>query len=524
MPNPFLRTPQSPQQASRKPSVVELLSLPPPLATPDHEDVHSFSLSRHTSISSVATGATGDRSRGSVSAGTPSGGLDWSDIKLGELTEPQKLISINSGYTVQQAFNTLVTHDLTSVPVSPSKTDSTDLENCFSFDYSDLNTYLLLLFGRARLDALNVDDINVEGSMTKLEYAQQMINRAKHGGDVPVEFIVRLHPKNPFIKFPEQETLYPAMEALGNGVHRVAITKDSTPHAPITGILSQRRLIKYMWENARRFPSLDFLLNSSIQDLQIGLLSPLTIYGDQPLIEALQKMFSERVSSLAVIDRSRSLMGNISIVDVKHVSSSKNQDLLFKSVLNFISYNLSQKGIEAGQDQYPIFHVSNQSSLGRVIAKLVATQSHRLWVVESRQVKHHASSSGTFGSISGTRSGSISGAAGPVEAALNSPSSNNSAMAAAAAAATSGSGSVSGASGPGGGDLGLPGKLIGVVTLTDILGLFAESKYGKKIDPGFARRQRRRSSTSTRSSIDTTQGEIFRKSYTTKQDVVFGKD
>lgn len=536
MPNPFLRTPQSPLQASRKPSVVELLSLPPPLPSPDHDDVHSFSLSRHTSMSSVATGATGDRSRGSVSAGTTSGGVDWSDIKLSELTEPQKLISINSGYTVQEAFKTLVTHNLTSVPVSLSQTDSSDLENCLSFDYSDLNTYLLLLFGRARLDALSVDEINMEGSMSKLEYAQQMVNKAKHGGEVPVDFILRLHPKNPFIKFPEQETLYPAMEALGNGVHRVAITKDSSPHAPITGILSQRRLIKYMWENARRFPSLDFLINSTIQDLNIGLLNPLTIHGDQPLIDALQKMFTERVSSLAVIDRSRCLMGNISIVDVKHVSSSKNQDLLFKSVLNFISYNLSQKGIEAGQDQYPIFHVSNQSSLGRVIAKLVATQSHRLWVVESRQVKHHASSSGGFGSISGTRSGSISGAssAGPVEAALSPQSSSNNSAAAAAAAAASnpstGSGSVSGsvsgtnsALGTGAGDLGLPGKLIGVVTLTDILGLFAESKYGKKIDPGLARRQRRRSSTSTRSSIDTTQGEIFRKSYT-KQEGVFGKE
>lgn len=529
MPNPFLRAPHSPLQASRKPSVVELLSLPPPLQPQDHDEVHSFSLSRHTSISSVATGATGDRSRGSVGAGTPTGQTDWSDIKLGELTEPQKLISIHSGYSVQQAFNALISHNLTSVPVSLSKTDSTDLENCLSFDYSDLNTYLLLLFGRARLESLNVDEVKVEGNMSKAEYAQQMVAMAKRGGDVPVDFIVRLHPKNDFIRYPEQETLYAAMESLGNGVHRVAITKDSAPHAPITGILSQRRLIKYMWDNARRFPSLDFLLNSSIQDLKIGLLNPLTIYGDQPLIDALQKMFTERVSSLAVIDRSRCLMGNISIVDVKHVSSSKNQELLFKSVLNFISYNLSQKGMEAGQDQYPIFHVSNQSSLGRVIAKLVATQSHRLWIVESRQVKHHASSSGGFGSISG-RSGSLSGpsSAGPVESALNSPTAT---AAAAAASTTGGSGSISSVSGSGSvssgsgsnADLGLPGKLIGVVTLTDILGLFAESKYGKKIDPGLARRQRRRSSTSTRSSIDTTQGEIFRKSYT-KQDGVFGKE
>ena len=41
------------------------------------------------------------------------------------------------------------------------------------------------------------------------------------------------------------------METLGNGVHRIAITNEEGNK--ITGILSQRRLIKYMWENARRF-------------------------------------------------------------------------------------------------------------------------------------------------------------------------------------------------------------------------------------------------------------------------------
>ena len=32
--------------------------------------------------------------------------------------------------------------------------------------------------------------------------------------------------------------------------------------------------------------------------------------------------------------------------------------LIFKPVTTFISYNLSQKGIEKGQDQFPIFHVN----------------------------------------------------------------------------------------------------------------------------------------------------------------------
>ena len=98
------------------------------------------------------------------------------------------------------------------------------------------------------------------------------------------------------------------------------------------------------------------------------------------------------------------------------------------------------------------------------------------------------------------------------------------------------------------------GKLVGVVTLTDILGLFATSK-GRRTDPQAARNQRRRSSTSTtRSSIDSAlsaegilpsgsaiigssnaantgrrgsvevSSDVFRKSYTKAQENAFSKE
>lgn len=514
--------PQQPQNPpSRKPSIVEILSSPPPLpATPDHEDINSFSLSRHTSSSSRSSVLTGNNNHHSASVV----GLDWLEIPLSELTELNKLISINSSYSVQSAFETLVNHNLTSIPVALSPTDLHELANCLTFDYSDLNTYLLIVMNKINPNDLSVEELGSPDwtSQQKQELLMHNIAKAKRGEEVPVDFIVKLHPKNPFLKFSESETLYRAMEALGNGVHRVAIT-DPNDKNKITGILSQRRLIKYMWENARRFNNLDFFLNSTLQDLQIGSNKPIFIYEDQPLIEALQKMFNERVSSLAVINKTKNLIGNISIVDVKNVSSTKNSHLLFKSVLNFISYNLSQKGIEEGQDQFPIFHVNNQSSLGRVIAKLVATQSHRLWIVEGRTSVHTHSNS-----ISG---GSISDGPSTIEAALNTTQENTPNILQLPATSE-----------------GRPGKLIGVVTLTDILGLFAQSKSnGRRIDPQAARNQRRRSSTSTtRSSIDgippsagivgytpgqqpplspsANQQEIFRKSYITdKKSGVFNK-
>lgn len=498
---------------SRKPSIVEMLSSPPPLpAEHQHNPSDDFSLSRNTSISSKSSSLF----QQSMTA------ADWSDILLADLTESNKLISINSSYSVQKAFETLISHDLTSLPVALSK-ENYDLSNCLSFDYSDLNTYLLLIMNKINFGDLSINEItDDDGSpltlLQKHDKLVTLINKAKKGEEVPVDFIVKLHPKNPFLKFKESETLLKAVEAFGKGAHRVAIIDNQNK---ITGILSQRRAIKFFWENARRFPSLELLWNTSLQDLKIGSTNPITIQGDLPLIEALQKMFNENVSSLAVIDKNKSLVGNISIVDVKNVSSTKNSHLLFKPVTTFISYNLSQKGIEKGQDQFPIFHVNHQTSLGRVIAKLVATQSHRLWIVETRTSAHFSSTS------------SGSGVPSTIETTLASEAS------AAAASATS---TLQ--------DSGRPGKLIGVVTLTDILGLFAALKSGIKIDPQTSRNFRRRSSTlTTRSSLDATSGsagacgptsnsvpttplanqqsnpinqEMFRKSYQTgKPDNVF---
>ncbi|EGV66491.1 hypothetical protein CANTEDRAFT_112206 [Yamadazyma tenuis ATCC 10573] len=379
--------------------------------------------------------------------------MDMHEVQLTELIESNRLITINSSYSIQKAFETLMEHSLTSVPVITSP-DPRDLTNCLTFDYSDLNTYILMIMNKIRYQDLTVGGAGSDTDITA-EVFDSYVEKGKKGEEVPVTFIIALHPKNPFVKINENDSLVSVMEILGNGVHRVALVNNI---GHIVGILSQRRLIRFIWDNARRFSNLEYYFNQSIEDLKIGSSNPLTIYGDSLLIEALHKMFVERISSLAVIDRKGNLVANISIVDVKNLTSSKNSHLLYKSVMNFIGFNLSQKGIEEGKDQFPIFHVNRHTGLGRIIAKLVATESHRLWIVDP-----------------------------PNQSTIEDTLSF---------------------------DGGLPGKLTGVITLTDILGFLASIKSnGKKIDPSYARNQRRRSSTSTtRSSFDnSSSSEIFRK-------------
>ena len=116
-------------------------------------------------------------------------------------------------------------------------------------------------------------------------------------------------------------------------MHRIVILKEGTNHA--IGILSQLRLVKFLWENGRAFPIIDQLYPREVKDLGIGsqgLISikyvvpsqaPSTaadamfISGDKPVKEALMLMNNEGVTSLAVVDNSYNVVGNISNVDVK---------------------------------------------------------------------------------------------------------------------------------------------------------------------------------------------------------------
>lgn len=466
--SPF-RQPSSPQphhSSTRQSSIVEMLSTPPPLESLDNESDQPYplSLSRNPSQSSNSSANTNSTNQTREPR-------DWQDIKLNELIESAKLIFIKSNLAVEEAFNVLTTHNLTSLPVEEYDDDV----NCLTFDYTDLNAYLLLVLGKLQVS----EQTFAQNPYYKNpEEVKELIAKAKRGQQVPVKFVCQLAPKNPFFKLSETENLSSVVEILGSGVHRIAITNESS--TKITGILSQRRLIKYFWDNARRFPSLEPIFQFPISELNIGNSKVISIYGDEPLINALIKMNVEKISSIAVVDHHMNLLGNISVTDVKHVTKSSQSPLLHKTCLHFISIILNYRGLEDGKDSFPIFHVYPSSSLARTIAKIVATKSHRLWVV--RPLNSASNSAGTSaGSSAGNSSGN--GESNPLIPEHE----------------------------------GRAGKLIGVVSLTDILGLIAR-KHGKfHVDPTQARKQRRRSSSSsTRSSASLDQ---FRRSISGASDL-----
>ena len=137
--------------------------------------------------------------------------------------------------------------------------------------------------------------------------------------------------------------------------------------------------------------------------------------------------------------------------------------------------------MEDGKDSFPVFYVSPYSTLAHVLAKLTATRSHRMWVVDQPSPSASAPPTPTL-------------APTPFPLPVPNPPTAGPPYTLATGNA------VPAASLPG---QHMSGRLSGVISLTDILNLFARASGLSPQDPDEARRQRRGSSSSSvRASID----------------------
>lgn len=124
-----------------------------------------------------------------------------------------------------------------------------------TFDYSDLNAYLLLAAG---LTQPNEESI---------EAYEQLARKAKEGSKIPLSDVRDLGKKEPLTTLPASASVMAAVKTFGGGIHRVVVVDDNNE---VVGIFSQFRLVKFLWENGRCFPAIDQLYPQHLGDLRIG--------------------------------------------------------------------------------------------------------------------------------------------------------------------------------------------------------------------------------------------------------------
>lgn len=127
-----------------------------------------------------------------------------------------------------------------------------------TFDYSDLNTYLLLAAGLTTPQ---------EGHRTSYD---ELAKKARDGEKIPLKDVKALGmEKEPLVTLPASANVLTAVETFGGGIHRVVVTKEPN-NQEVVGIFSQFRLVKFLWENGRSFPAIEQLYPQALNNLRIG--------------------------------------------------------------------------------------------------------------------------------------------------------------------------------------------------------------------------------------------------------------
>ncbi|KAF4556276.1 SDS23-like protein [Elsinoe fawcettii] len=394
-------------------------------------------------------------------------GRDWRTIKVGEIIAPEETRFVQVDTSVEEATKLLTTSGAPNVVLIREKPDTRVAIG--AFDYDDLIAYLLLVTELA-LPA-NAED----------EEIADVLQRARSNQPIPLEDIkYLLGRKEPPAFLDHTATLTKAVEIFGSGFHRIIVRKQGTHE--VAGILSQLRLVRFFWENVKSFHVVEGLHGRSIKELELGSHSPLSINGDQPLKDALLLIHTMGISSLPVLDAQKNVVGNISHVDAQLLTTTAALPLLNSSCTHFITVILSERGMINGRDSYPVFHVVPQSTLAHTVAKLVATRSHRMWVVESPSPANSVPPSPSLKPAS---------TAAPPPLSL-SPTRNDTHHT--GPPYTPANVGVSSSQLPG---ASLSGRLTGVISLTDVLNLYARASGLSPMDPEETRRRRRTSSSSS---------------------------
>ncbi|KAK0750461.1 hypothetical protein B0T18DRAFT_345920 [Schizothecium vesticola] len=498
-PNP---SPGPPPGTSATPPVAAIATPPanPPSSKPGHVHTHRQSFAenqrhpppspraRHPSFTQQAIQDLLISPPSNRHANPRYAGRDWRDIALGELS-PDEAKWADLDTSVEEATMVLLKNNPSSVVLVRETPESKRALS--TFDASDLNAYLLVVVGLAKPDD---ESVGLYDNIAKKAQAQTPI---------PLREIQPLSRKEELVVLPLDATLDKAMEAFGSGIHRLLVTNQD---GEVVGVLNQLRMLEFFWSEAANFPVIDRLYGSILKDLQIGTQQIIAINADAPLADALTLMNNEGLTSVAVVDHGLNVVGNISAADIRHLTNTKTLPLLQSSSMHFISVILSERGVEAGRDSYPVFHVTPYSTLAHTVAKLVATNSHRMWIVDSAS----PSPSTPATPLLQAREPSVTAATAPPVAAISvtatgtsSPPTPTIIIPPPSIATTPQSplpGPVPSGALPGSN---ISGRLSGVVSLTDILNLFAKTGGLRPSDPSEQRARRRRSSSSSvRPSLD----------------------
>jgi len=259
--------------------------------------------------------------------------------------------------TAAQALKVLRNHNVLSAPILDKE------KNMYVgfIDMVDLVTFLVDITQEAELMG--------EGFL-------QLLEEGTRFATTPVTSISNFSSRNPFVPVRSDASLYAVIEVLAkHGVHRVPIVNNQNR---VINIITQSAVIAFLAKNLKELGS---VVNSTLADLHTGSKDAVTVNISSRTIDAFKAMSQHRISAVAVVDNEGILLANVSVRDIRAVSSdARIIQRMYLPVREFL--------VKMNEDKIDILNPGischSTDTYGAVLQKLGATRVHRIYIVDSR--------------------------------------------------------------------------------------------------------------------------------------------
>jgi len=291
-----------------------------------------------------------------------------SHTSIESLLSTDKVITLHTTDTIAAACEVLVNHGITSAPVW-------DVQDHSYKGLLDINQLCQMLFKLYEDQSeLLIPDVQLSVLMKNsyLQYAQLSVLLSEYSYS---------HGKMVFIY--KNQSLWDATEIFlknENSVHRVLVLNDEQK---CCGVISQSDVLKFLHMHIKEFHHIgDIHIDQIASFDRVFTLD----WNKGRVIDALRMMHDNNTTSIGLISEGGELESVITMADIRYILKNGQFDLLKELCAEFIRSVRYVQSIEErhGKDVFPYFGIHRECPLNVAMGKLVATRTHRLFVVADR--------------------------------------------------------------------------------------------------------------------------------------------
>jgi len=276
-------------------------------------------------------------------------GLDFLNrVKVKDLVDDRKIATVLHNQKVSVAFEKLIEERILSLPVYLGRGKYGS-----SVDIIDIVHYVL--------NAASDEDVRA-GRLDGVLNAKTC------------EEIANISGRNAFLPVEQEMPLARAIELMSKkkkNAHRISVIDAG---GELLHILTQSQVLRFLYQNLDQFPDIK---NKSVADLHLVKRDVLTVTPNDQVKSAFEKMLTNHVSALAIVNEEGKPIGNFSATDLKLIGMDGDLFAKMLGTVGEFKQHIPVDGVVA-----QLISVTMDTPLDKVIQQFVVARVHRVYIID----------------------------------------------------------------------------------------------------------------------------------------------